>query len=461
MLYIDEGKIGEVLAEGFKATEGHIEEILAGAGSLRRLSLQEAAALLSIEEPRMLKRLFEAASLVKDRIYGKRVVLFAPLYISNECSNSCVYCAFRSENRLLKRRSLSRDEVREEAKCLLEQGHKRALVVAGESAPQGKKAVDYYVESVEAVYSASVGKNRIRRANINCAPLSIEDFKRLKASGIGTYQLFQETYHDRTYRTVHPKGPKSDPDNRMDAIDRAFLAGIDDVGIGALYGLCDYIFETLALLMHVEHLERRFGVGPHTISVPRIETASGAEFTRRVPHRLSDEEFKKVVAVLRLSVPYTGIILSTRESPELRDELFGLGVSQVSAASRTSPGGYSQPDACDDAQFSLNDHRSLDEVIGSIISKGMMPSFCAACYRRERTGQAFMKLARPGAIKDMCAFNALITLKEYLDDFASDKVRTAGYALIEKEAGRIDAVGRQALGRFFDAIDNGVRDAYV
>jgi 2-iminoacetate synthase len=291
----------------------------------------------------------------------------------------------------------------------------------------------------------------------------VEEFKKLKNAGIGTYQLFQETYHEETYRYVHHKGQKSDPDNRVDAVDRAFLAGIDDIGIGVLYGLYDYKFETLAMLMHIEHMEGKFNIGPHTISVPRIEPALGVEFTKNMPHQVSDDDFKKLVAVLRLSVPYTGIILSTRETPQMRDELISLGVSQISAESRTSPGGYSSSDnnKNQDIQFTLGDQRSLDEVIGSLIKNNFIPSFCAACYRMERTGEAFMQLAKPGTIKGKCSMNALVTLKEYLDDFASAKVKASGYKMIERYFNQLNNDDQKMLELFFNHVDSGIRDEYV
>ncbi|MHB9156061.1 MAG: [FeFe] hydrogenase H-cluster radical SAM maturase HydG [Endomicrobiales bacterium] len=460
MRYIDENMIEQLLGEAKKASPQDIDAVLEKAKSLQRLSLTETAALLAVEAPELKRRIFGAAAFVKEAIYGKRVVLFAPLYTSNLCSNNCLYCAFRAGNNEVKRKKLSREEIKAQVEWLLKRGHKRLLVVAGETAA-GEENTDDYVEAIQTIYSAQVGPHRIKRVNINCAPLSVDQFKRLKSAGIGTFQVFQETYHEKTYREVHPSGPKSDPDNRIDAVDRDFTAGIDDVGIGALYGLHDWKFEILAMLMHVEHLEKKFNVGPHTISVPRIEPATGVEFTKHLPHQVSDEDFKRIVAILRLAVPYTGIILSTRETAAMRDELFALGVSQVSAESRTSPGGYSSGDDNDESQFSLNDHRTLDEIIGSLMEKGMIPSFCAACYRKERTGEAFMNLAKPGTIKGMCSMNALVTLKEYLDDFASEKVKREGYALIDKAKGLLDDTGRQWLCGLLEEVAKGARDKYV
>ncbi len=363
---------------------------------------------------------------------------------------------------MTERKRLTADEIREQVRWLLSRGHKRVLVVAGESG-SSQANIDYYVDAINAVYDVAVGPHRIKRVNINCAPLSVGEFRRLKASGIGTYQIFQETYHEATYRQVHISGPKSDPDNRIDAVDRAFRAGIDDIGIGPLLGLYDYRFEALAMLMHIEHLEKTFNVGPHTISVPRIEPAPGVPFTENLPHRVSNDDFRKLVAVLRLAVPYTGIILSTRETAEMRDELIDLGVSQASAESRVSPGGYSSSDnnESNEIQFTLGDQRTLDEVIAALIARDKIPSFCAACYRSHRTGEAFMKLAKPGNIKNACAMNALITLREYLDDFASPETRRQGYALIEREKRKLDDKNRVMLENFFCEVESGVRDRYV
>ncbi len=460
MKHIDENKIQDLLNNAGKAGEDKIVPILNKSRSLKRLAIEETAALLAVNDPRLVKKIFEAAAYVKNAIYGNRVVLFAPLYISNFCANECVYCAFQSGNAGLKRKYLNAAEIREQVEWLLKRGHKRILVVAGESGVPGKSAIEYYAEAVEAAYSARVGQHYIKRVNINCAPLSVEDFKKLKASNIGTFQLFQETYHDDTYRKCHLKGPKSDPDNRLDAIDRAFSAGIDDVGIGPLYGLYDYRFETLAMMMHIEHLEKKFNVGPHTISVPRIEPAVGSEFSLHPPYQVSDDDFKKLVAVIRLSVPYTGMILTTRETAEMRDEVISLGISQISAESKTSPGGYSDSEKWD-GQFTTSDKRSLEELVGMLIEKNYIPSFCAACYRRERTGESFMSLAKPGLIKGMCSVNALVTFKEYLADFASPKIKETGYELIERETAKLDEKSRAQISKLFSAVDAGMRDEYV
>jgi len=462
MKYINEEKINNLLLEAKNADSALIDAILDKSRSLKRITLSESAALLAVDDPEYIKKIFSAASFVKDAIYGRRVVLFAPLYISNLCVNNCLYCAFKADNPLIKRKALTVPEISSQTEWLLRRGHKRILMVCGEAAPGGKSNIDYYIEAVKAIYGVQVGSNKIKRVNVNCAPLNIEEFKKLKACGLGTYQVFQETYHTATYRRMHPKGPKSDPDNRIDAVDRAFAAGIDDIGIGALYGLYDYRFETLALLSHVEHMEEKFGLGPHTVSVPRVEPAPGAELSFNVPHKISDEEFKKVVAVLRLSVPYTGIIMSTRENPGMRDALLSLGVSQISAESSTSPGGYAAAEEEKaGGQFSLGDHRSLDEIVGTLITHDYIPSFCAACYRMERTGEAFMQLARPGTIKGKCSMNALITLKEYLDDFASASVKNAGCEMIARYFKQLNPLEQGKLKSFFSHVADGVRDAYV
>jgi len=463
MKYVNESKIYGALERAKKAPRKRLDQVLEKAKALKRLTVEETALLLSFSGPDDLHKIQEAASYVKRSIYGTRVVLFAPLYISNICSNYCAYCAFKADNQNIFRKKLTMDEIADETKTLLKMGHKRLLVVAGESAGEEEQDVEYYVSSINTIYSQQYGASRIRRVNINAAPLSVAGFMRLKRAGIGTYQIFQETYHEKTYREVHPRGPKSDPDNRIDAVARAFEAGIDDVGMGVLYGLYDHRFETLALLQHIEELEKKFGVGPHTISIPRIEPAVGSAFSEHPPYIVSDEDFKKLVAILRLAVPYTGIILSTRETPELRDELFNLGVSQISAASITAPGGYaaSVNNEAGNGQFSVHDMRSLDEIVGSLLDKNAMPSFCTACYREERTGKAFMDLAKPGMIKGKCRMNALLTLKEYLDDFASPEVREKGYRLIKEVERTLGEDEKKSLSVFFNDMDKGARDEHV
>ncbi|GBR77133.1 2-iminoacetate synthase [Candidatus Termititenax persephonae] len=460
MRYINEALIWETLEQAEKTTPAEIEKILQKSRKLQRLTLAETAALLTVDEPEILAHIFQAAAWVKNEIYGKRVVLFAPLYISNICQNTCRYCAFKADNKLIERKALTADEIQTQVEFMLQRGHKRILLVAGESQPRfADSLVDYYTSSIEAIYAAQTGAHKIKRVNINCAPLSVADFQKLKKAGIGTFQIFQETYHEETYKYVHVRGPKTDPDKRIAALDDAFAAGIDDVGMGVLYGLFDYRFDTLALLLHIEQLEKTWKVGPHTISVPRIEPAVGAEYSLNIPHKVSDLDFKKIVAVLRLSVPYTGMILSTRETARMRDELIDLGISQISAESSVAPGGYKEK--ADNPQFTVADHRSLDEIIASLVDKGYIPSFCAACYRMERTGEKFMCLAKPGTIKGKCSMNALITLREYLEDFAPENTKTAGYKFLEQLKAALPHQERQTYENFCLEIAGGARDKYV
>jgi 2-iminoacetate synthase len=459
--HVDETKINALLK--IKTTEKEVVDILEKTKQLKRLSLEESAKLLSVEEPALLQKIYAGASYVKNAIYGKRVVLFVPLYISNFCANSCVYCGFASNNKLTVRKKLTFGEIKEQTRVLLKRGHKRILMVAGETVPS-KENIDYYVGAVKTIYSADYKGAKVRRVNVNVAPMSVENFKKLKEAGIGTYQIFQETYHETTYRNLHIAGVKVDPDNRLDAIDNAFKAGIDDIGIGALLELYKSNFEILAMLMHIEYLEKTYGLGPHTISVPRIEPAPGADYSSNPEYPITDEEFKKIVSVLRLSVPYTGIIMSTRETAELRDILVNLGVSQISAESKVTPGGYEENSVHNDKlerQFSVNDQRSLNEIVKSLLLQGFIPSFCAACYRKNRTGENFMDLAKPGEIKRVCDINALVTLKEFLEDFAIPDVKELGYKLIEEHKATLDNVSINILEKFFNDIDNGIRDEYV
>jgi 2-iminoacetate synthase len=460
--HIDEVKINSLI--NIKSSEKEIDEILEKTKSLKRLSIVDSAKLMTVSNAKDLKKIYDAAAFVKNEIYGKRVVLFVPLYISNLCFNSCLYCGFSVQNNLIERKKLTIAEIISQTEFLLKKGHKRILLVSGEM-QSSKENINYYVEAINAVYSAQINGNKIKRVNINVAPMDVESFKKLKFAGIGTYQIFQETYHDETYRKLHISGTKADPDNRLDAIDNAFKAGIDDVGIGPLLGLYDYRFEILALLMHIEYLETTYSIGPHTISVPRIEPALGSKYTENIQHAVSDEDFKKIVAVLRLSVPYTGIILSTRENSHIRDELLDLGVSQISAASSVTPGGYNdnslKHNDSKKSQFALSDMRSLEEITASLISKNYIPSFCAACYRRNRTGENFMNLAKPGDIKPFCELNALLTLKEYLLDFASPKTKELGYELINKCKKNLNKPDITSLEKFFENIDKGIRDEYV
>lgn len=456
---INEAAIEAALQAGKAADATKIREILTKAGEMKGLDGSDVAALTTISDPELLGALFDTAKHVKETIYGRRLVVFAPLYISNLCKNECLYCAFRAKNTAITRRALSQDEIAEEVRTLEKQGHKRVLLVAGESYP--KQGFQYVLDSIKTVYETKIGNGEIRRVNVNVAPLSLDEFKQLKAAQIGTYQIFQETYHRDTYSKVHLGGQKADYDWRITAIDRAMEAGIDDVGIGVLFGLCDWRFETLALMQHIKYLEDKFGVGPHTISVPRLEPATGSDMASHPPKPVSDIDFRKLVAILRLAVPYTGIIMSTRETPKMRTETFALGVSQISAGSRTNPGGYAEgEDVLDEAQFSLGDHRQLDEVIGDVANLGYIPSFCTGCYRLGRTGADFMDMAKPGLIKEHCDPNALSTFLEYLLDYGSEPTRQAGETLIAKVLGEMSEPIRQRSETMLAKVREGRRDVF-
>ena len=461
--FIDEARIGAVLESSRSPSPDRVRELLAKARELKGLSLEDVAALAACDDPALLDELFRTARWVKDEIYGSRLVLFAPLYFSNLCSNDCVYCAFRAKNRELVRRALTPAEIAEETRLLVEQGHKRVLLIAGESYPRDQGGFDYILRAIEACYGVKSGKGEVRRINVNVAPLSVEQFRELKAARIGTYQLFQETYHRATYAEVHQGGKKKDYDYRVTVMDRAMEAGIDDVGIGPLFGLYDWRFELLATMQHIGHLERKFGVGPHTISVPRIEPAVGSDVASHPPHAVSDLDFKKIVAILRLAVPYTGLILSTRETAEMRRELLALGISQISAGSRTNPGGYGEAAREEEvaSQFQVGDHRSIDEVIRDVAGMGYVPSFCTGCYRLGRTGADFMDLAKPGEIKYHCQPNALSTFQEYLQDYASPLTRAVGEDLIRKTLEGMDEQQRAISDALLKQVRGGKRDVFV
>jgi 2-iminoacetate synthase len=456
---INDEKIWSDIENSKKTDKIKIGDIFAKARELKGIPYADVAALAGISDPQLLEELFSTAKHVKEAIYGKRMVIFAPLYISNLCGNDCLYCAFRVKNKELARKALDTDEIVAEAKALIDQGHKRVLMVAGESYP--KKGFQYVLDSIQTIYSVKSGNGEIRRINVNIAPLETDQFKLLKDSKIGTYQLFQETYHRQTYSNVHTFGPKSDYDWRVTAMDRAMEGGIDDVGIGVLFGLFDWRFEMLALLQHITHLEAKFGVGPHTISVPRLEPAVGSDISAHPPKPVSDVDFRKIVAILRLAVPYTGIIMSTRETPNIRREAFALGVSQISAGSRTNPGGYAEHEDENMSQFSLGDHRSLDEVVCDIATLGYIPSFCTGCYRLGRTGHDFMDLAKPGDIKHHCEPNAISTFSEYLLDYSSPKTREIGEALISKTLQEMPEKQATISKKLIERLKEGKRDCFV
>jgi len=439
--WLDSSKIISVLEKESKPDSKRLDDIIVKAAEAKGLTLDEVAALSYIKDPEQLERLYATAKIIKEKIYGNRIVLFAPMYISNLCKNECLYCAFRASNKDLKRRMLNMEEIAEETRLLVNQGHKRTLMVSGESYPEDE-GFDYVVRAIETIYSVHGEKSgaNIRRVNVNLAPLGINGFKKLEDAKIGTYQVFQETYDRKVYANIHVSGRKSDFDWRAMAMHRAMEAGVGDVGIGVLYGLADWRFDTLALLQHVANLEETFGIGCHTISVPRLEPAHGSELASASPNMVSDDDFKKIVAILRLAVPYTGMIMSTRENEQMRQETLELGVSQISAGSRTNPGGYAEAEATerfDESQFQLGDHRPLDEVVHDLVQRGFIPSNCTACDELGRMGEKFMPFAKTGKIKQHCGPNALSTFKEYLIDYATPETRAAGESFIEQQIKRM------------------------
>ncbi len=456
--FIDNKYLEELLNRPSKNDPGRINEILARGGEKKGLNLEDVAFLSRISDPDQLSLLYKTAQKIKNDIYGNRIVIFAPLYVSNECANICDYCGFRADNKDLLRRTLSPEELQQETRILETQGFKRLLLVYGE---HPRFDGEWIAESIEAVYRGEGTKREIRRININTAPLSVEDFKIVKKTGIGTYQCFQETYHRETYEKVHLKGKKSNYIRRLYAHDDAFVAGIDDVGLGVLFGLYDWKYELLGLLSHSYHLESKYGVGPHTISFPRIEPALNAPISEAPPYQVSDTDLKKIIAIIRIAVPYTGIILTTRETGQLRNELLKLGVSQISAASRTYPGGYfdemhNQPSK---QQFSIGDTRSLDEVIRDLAQMGYIPSFCTSCYRKGRTGQAFMEYARPGNIHKFCKPNAILSFLEYLLDYASPETKQEGLKIVKRELVDVtDPEIKKLLNDYYDKTLAGERD---
>lgn len=459
--FIDEERINWLLEAGKSADKSRALEIVAKAQECNGLELDELAVLLHATDEEVITAVYDAALYVKNTIYGRRMVFFAPLYVSNVCANNCLYCGFRKDNTGLIRRVLSMEEIRREIEILLREGHKRVLLVAGEHPTQS--GIDYIEQAVAEVYATHVGDASIRRINVNCAPLSVEDFRRLKACSIGTYQCFQETYHLETYKLMHPSGPKSDYLWRLHAPDRAMEAGIDDIGVGALLGLTDFRFEVMSVLAHAQYLDKKFGVGPHTISIPRLEPALNAPAANNPPHAVTDDNMRRIVSCFRLAIPYTGIILTTRERPEFRNELISLGVSQLSAGSRTSPGGYhaAQAHKPDSEQFSIGDERSLSEMIAQLCKGDYIPSFCTACYRKGRTGESFMGLAKHGEIHNMCAPNGVLSFKEYLMDFGDEKTREQGDRIIGEELEDMEPHLRRKIMELLTRIEKGERDLYV
>ena len=443
--FIHDGEIRETLAyaEANKNNVELIDAILEKARPRRTatgctcagLTHREASVLLACEIPEKVQKIYEIAGEIKQAFYGNRIVIFAPLYLSNYCVNGCVYCPYHMKNRTIPRRKLTQEEVRQEVIALQDMGHKRLAIEAGED-PKNNP-IEYILECIKTIYAVNHKNGAIRRVNVNIAATTVENYRRLKDAGIGTYILFQETYHKESYLQLHPTGPKHDYDYHTEAMDRAMEGGIDDVGLGVLFGLELYKYEFAGLIMHAEHLEAVHGVGPHTISVPRLKRASDID-PDQFDNGISDEIFEKITACIRLAVPYTGIIVSTRESEAVRGRLLNLGVSQVSGASRTSVGGYTETERPHDTeQFDVSDQRSLDEVVRWLMENGHIPSFCTACYREGRTGDRFMSLCKSGQILNCCHPNALMTLTEFLTDYASEETKRVGFEMIERELARI------------------------
>ncbi|WP_017416134.1 [FeFe] hydrogenase H-cluster radical SAM maturase HydG [Clostridium tunisiense] len=431
--FINNDEIKKIIDESLELSKDKrfVLDILNKAKNAKGLSHKEAAILLSVSDSEIIEEMFRIAREVKEKIYGKRIVMFAPLYVSNYCVNNCVYCGYKHCNDSLKRRKLSMEELKEEVRVLESLGHKRIALEVGED--QVNTPLEYVLDCIKAIYSLKFDNGSIRRINVNIAATTVEEYKKLKEAEIGTYILFQETYHKETYERMHPSGPKHNYNFHTTAMHRAREAGIDDVGIGVLYGLYDYKFETIAMLMHAEDLEKRTGVGPHTISVPRLREAENVSL-KDYPYLVGDEDFKRIVAVLRLAVPYAGMILSTREEPRLRDEIINIGISQISTGSCTGVGGYaeSQRDLEEKPQFEVADHRSPIEMIESLMKSGYIPSYCTACYREGRTGDRFMALAKSGQINNVCQCNALLTLKEFMLDYGTEETRKLGEVLIKE-----------------------------
>ena len=448
------------LIDDTKPDKKAVRSIVAKSLNKQALTVEEAAMLLAADKD-LSEEIFEAARQLKNEVYGNRIVLFAPLYIGNKCINDCLYCAFRASNKEAVRRTLDSGEIVQQVQALENVGHKRLILVFGEHKDYN---ADFIADCVRKVYSVKVGKGEIRRVNINAAPLDIEGYKKVKQAGIGTYQIFMETYHHETYARYHPAGTaKGDYLYRLDGLSRAFEAGCDDVGIGALFGLYDWRFEVLGLVSHSLFLQKNYGVGPHTISFPRIQPAAGVTLDEK--WKVQDYEFKKLVAILRLAVPYTGLILTARENPSLRREVMKFGVSQIDAGSRIEIGGYTGM-GCEQVkereQFMLGDIRSLDSVMKELIEDGFVPSFCTACYRLGRTGEHFMEFAIPGFIKRFCQPNALTTLMEYLVDYASEETKTAGMKLIDVELDKMkdEKIKEQVKERLDKIKQTAQRDLY-
>lgn len=457
--FIDDGEILESLkyADENKSNAKVIDEILEKARERKGLSHRDASVLLACDIPEKNEEIYRLAEQIKKDFYGNRIVLFAPLYLSNYCVNGCIYCPYHGKNKSIPRVKLTQEQIRDEVIALQDMGHKRLAIEAGEDPVNNP--IEYILESIKTIYSIKHKNGAIRRVNVNIAATTVENYRKLHEAGIGTYILFQETYHKESYGILHPTGPKHDYAYHTEAMDRAMEGGIDDVGLGVLFGLDKYRYEFAGLLMHAEHLEAVHGVGPHTISVPRICPADDVDINE-FTNAIDDDTFAKIVACIRIAVPYTGMIVSTRESQRSRERVLHLGISQISGGSRTSVGGYTKEERPEDTvQFDISDKRSLDEVMKWLIDMDYVPSFCTACYREGRTGDRFMALCKAKQIQNCCLPNALMTLKEYLVDYASPETRAAGNLLIEKNIPDVtNEKARAVLRDRLAAIENGERD---
>lgn len=453
----EEIKATLAFADEHKNDLEYIDKILDKARLRKGLDHREASVLLACEDKDKNEEIYNLAEQIKKDFYGSRIVMFAPLYLSNYCVNGCLYCPYHQKNKTIPRKKLTQEEIKKEVIALQNMGHKRLAIEAGEDPVNNP--IEYILESIKTIYSVKHKNGAIRRVNVNIAATTVENYRKLKEAGIGTYILFQETYHKESYEILHPTGPKHNYAYHTEAMDRAMQGGIDDVGIGVLFGLDKYRYEFAGLLMHAEHLEAVHGVGPHTISVPRVKRADDID-PNDFDNSLSDEMFCKIAACIRIAVPYTGMIVSTRETEEVREKIIRLGVSQISGGSRTSVGGYCEKERPHDTeQFDVSDNRTLDEVVNWLMKSGYIPSFCTACYREGRTGDRFMSLCKSGQIQNCCHPNALMTLKEFLMDYASEDTRKTGEEIIEKEienigSEKVKAIVRERLSR----IENGERD---
>ena len=463
--FINDKKIKETLAfaAAHKDDLELMKEILNKGREYKGLSYAEAATLLECEDPDIIQQIFDLGKEIKEHFYGNRIVMFAPLYLSNYCVNGCVYCPYHGQNKTIPRKKLTQEEVRDEVIALQDMGHKRLAIEAGEHPTENP--IEYILECIRTIYSVKHKNGAIRRVNVNIAATTVENYKKLKDAGIGTYILFQETYNKEAYEQLHPWGPKSDYAYHTEAMDRAMEAGIDDVGCGVLYGLNNYKYDFVGMLMHAHHLEKTYGCGPHTISVPRVRPADDID-PDELDNGVPDDVFKRIVAVLRIAVPYTGMIMSTRESAKTRRECLEIGITQISGGSRTSVGGYGDEldeaggfESEDTAQFDVEDRRTLAEVVDWLIDLGYVPSFCTACYREGRTGDRFMRLLKSGQIANICQPNAMMTLKEFLIDYASEETKAKGDALIEEKLSLIpNEKVREICREHLKEIENGNRD---